>query len=119
MSKVWREQAFAEAGQVSDREVRRTFGRELDKTEAQLIAQFREGLTPSQRRAFWKLYYGLLAGRDSRTSDMRRTVAMHHLKAAGALSSQSPHLALAEIVAAVRTAPAATTSWLATRYLNT
>jgi glycosyltransferase involved in cell wall biosynthesis len=119
MSKVWREQAFAEAGQVSQREVRRTFGRELDKTEAKLIAQFREGLTPSHRRAFWKLYYELLAGRDSRTSDMRRTVAMHHLKAAGALSSQSPHLALAEIVAAVRTAPAATTSWLATRYLNT
>lgn len=119
MSKVWREQAFAEAGQVSDREVRRTFGRELDKTEAQLIAQFREGLTPSQRRAFWKLYYGLLAGRHPRTSDMRRTIAMHHLKAAGALSCQSPRLALAEIFAAMKTAPAATISWLATRYLNT
>ena len=101
MSKVWREQAFAEAGQVSHREVRRTFGRELDKTEAQLIARFREGLTPSHRAAFWKLYYGLLAGRDARTRDMRRTIAMHHLKVAGALSSRSPRLALAEIFAAL------------------
>jgi glycosyltransferase involved in cell wall biosynthesis len=118
MSKVWREQAFAEAGQVSHREVRRTFGRELEKSEAQLLAQFREGLTPSHRRAFWKLYYELLAGRDARSTDMRRTVAMHHLKAAGALSCQSPRLALAEIFVAMRTAPGATTSWLATRYLR-
>ncbi len=119
MSKVWREQAFTEASQVSHREARRTFGRELGKTEAQLIAQFREGLTPSHRRAFWELYHGLLVGRDWQTSDMRRTVAMHHLKAAGALSSRSPHLALAEILVAVRTAPSATINWLATRYLNT
>ena len=119
MSKVWREQAFAEAGQVSQREVRRTFKRELDKTEAQSLARFREGLTPSHRRAFWKLYYELLAERDARTSDMRRTIAMHHLKAAGALSSQSPRLALAEILAAMKTAPTTTIGWLATRYLNT
>jgi hypothetical protein len=119
MSKVWCEQAFAEAGLVSQREVRRTFGREPDKTEAQLIAQFREGLTPSHRKAFWKLYYELLAARDVRTNDMRRTVAMHHLKAAGALSPRSPRLAFAEITTAMRTAPAATISWLATRYLNT
>jgi glycosyltransferase involved in cell wall biosynthesis len=118
MSKVWRERAFAEAGQVSHREVRRAFGREPDKTEAELIARFREGLTPSERKAFWKLYYQLLAGRDARTTDMRRTVAMHHLKAAGALSSRSPRLALAEVLAALRTSPVATISWLATRYLN-
>jgi hypothetical protein len=118
MSKVGREQAFAEAGQVSHREARRVFGRELDRTEAQLIAQFREGLTPSHRQAFWKLYHALLAGRDSRTGDMRRTVAMHHLKAAGAVSSRSLRSALAEILAAMRTAPAGTTRWLATRYLN-
>ena len=118
MSKVWREQAFAEAAQVSQREVRRTFGGELDKTETQLISQFREGLSPPHRRAFWKLYYELLARRDLRTNDMRRTVAMHHLKAAGALSSRSPPSALAEVFAAMGTAPATTISWLATRYLN-
>jgi glycosyltransferase involved in cell wall biosynthesis len=118
MSKVWREQAFLEAEQVSDREARRIFGRELAKDEAKLLAQFREGLAPSYRRAFWKLYHKLLATRNSRTSDMRRTVATHHLKAAGALSSQSLQLALVEILSALRTAPAATTSWLATRYLN-
>ena len=119
MSKVGREQGFAEARQVSDREAKRIFGRELDKTEAQLIAQFREGLAPSHRRAFWQLYYELLAGHGSRIGDMRRTVAMHHLKAAGALSSRSSPLALAEVLAAMREAPAATISWLATRYLNT
>jgi glycosyltransferase involved in cell wall biosynthesis len=118
MSKVWREQAFAEAGEVSQREAKRTFGRELEKSEAQLLAQFREGLTPAHRRAFWKLYYDLLARRDARSVDMRRTVATHHLKAAGALSCQSTRLALAEIFAAMSTAPAATIGWLATRYLR-
>ncbi len=118
MSKVWREQAFAEATQVANREARRIFGRDLGRAEAQLIARFREGLVASDRAAFWKLYHELLTGRDSRSGDMRRTVATHHLKAAGALSSPSPHLALAEILVALKTAPTATLSWLATRYLN-
>jgi hypothetical protein len=118
MSKIGRDQAFAEATLVSNREARHIFGRELSKTEARLIASFREGLDPSTKRAFWKLYNGLLSSRDSRAGDMRRTVAMHHLKAAGALSSTSLRLALAEIFVALRTDPAATLRWLATRYLN-
>ncbi|HEY5777591.1 MAG TPA: glycosyltransferase [Terrimicrobiaceae bacterium] len=118
MSKIGRDQAFAEATLVSNREARHIFGRELSKTEARLIASFREGLDPSTKRAFWKLYNGLLSSRDSRAGDMPRTVAMHHLKAAGALSSASLRLALAEIFVALRTDPAATLRWLATRYLN-
>lgn len=118
MSKVGSEQAFAEAAEVSRREAGRIFGRELTSAEARLIAAFREGLGPSSRNAFWKLYAELLANRDSRTGDMSRTVAMHHLKAAGALSSTSPRLALAEILIALRTDVAATLGWLAARYLN-
>jgi glycosyltransferase involved in cell wall biosynthesis len=118
MSKVGRERAFAEATQISERETTRIFGGKLDGGEARLMAAFREGLDASNRRAFWRLYNRLLASHDSRTGDMPRTVAMHHLKAAGALSSKSPRLALAEILIALRTEPAATLAWLATRYLN-
>jgi len=118
MSKVGRERAFAEAAQVSDREAERIFGRKLNEKEARLIAAFREGLDPANRRAFWKLYKELLAIRDSRTGDLSRTVAMHHLKAAGALSSKTLRLAVAEILIALRTDFGATLGWIATRYLN-
>jgi glycosyltransferase involved in cell wall biosynthesis len=118
MSKIGRKRAFAEAAQVSEREARRIFGREFSEPETRLIAAFREGLDPSSRRAFWKLYNELLTTRDSREGDIARTVAMHHLKAAGALSSRSPRLAFTEILIALRTNPAATLGWLATRYLN-
>ena len=49
---------------------------------------------------------------------LSRTVAMHHLKAAGALSSKALHLAVAEVCTALRTDLAATIGWLATRYVN-
>jgi hypothetical protein len=75
-------------------------------------------LDPSHRKAFWELYTKLLAGRAAQTGDMSRTVALHHLKAAGALSSKSRGLALAEIVMALRTDSATTLGWLTTRYLN-
>ncbi len=118
MSKVRRERAFGEATEISRREAARVFGRELGEVDARLIAAFREGLDPSSRKAFWELYYQLLSGRNSRASDMSRTVATHHLKAAGALSSKSRPLAMTEILAALRTDPATTLGWLATRYLN-
>jgi hypothetical protein len=43
---------------------------------------------------------------------------MHHLKAAGALSSKSLRPAIAEILMALRTDFRATLGWLATRYVN-
>ena len=110
--------AFAEAAQVSAREARRVFGRSLNEREAGLIAAFREGLDPGNRRAFWQLYEELLSNRDARAGDIPRTVAMHHLKAAGALSSKAPGAAAAEILKALRTDFRATLGWLATRYLN-
>jgi glycosyltransferase involved in cell wall biosynthesis len=118
ISKVRRERAFAEATEISRREAARVFGRGLGEVEARLIAAFREGLDPSRRKAFWELYYKLLSGRDSRAGDMSRTVALHHLKAAGALSPKSRRLAMTEILAALRTDPATTLEWLATRYFN-
>jgi glycosyltransferase involved in cell wall biosynthesis len=109
---------FTEAKQVSAREARRVFGRTLSEREAELIAAFREGLNPSERRSFWRLYEELLSTQDTRTPDLVRTVAMHHLKAAGALSSKAPWLALAEVFKALGTNFGATLGWLATRYLN-
>ena len=52
--------AFTEAEQVSAREARRVFGRNLTESEARLIAAFREGLQPGDSRAFWRLYRELL-----------------------------------------------------------
>ena len=45
LSKSRKNVAFAEAAQVSEREARRVFGRNLSEREAGLIASFREGLT--------------------------------------------------------------------------
>jgi glycosyltransferase involved in cell wall biosynthesis len=118
LSKAGRDVAFAEADQVSAREARRVFGRSLNEVEARLIAAFREGLDPGTRRAFWQLYGELLCTQDDRAGDIPRTVAMHHLKAAGALSSNAPLPAAGEILKALRADFRATLGWLATRYLN-
>jgi glycosyltransferase involved in cell wall biosynthesis len=118
LSKAGRNAAFAEAAQVSAREARRIFGRDLSEREAGLIASFREGLDPGNRRAFWQLYEDLLSNRNARAGDLPRTMAMHHLKAAGALSSKALRPAIAEILMALRTDFGATLGWLATRYLN-
>ena len=118
LSKAGRDAAFAEAARVSAREARRVFGRSLNEGESALIAAFREGLDPGNRRAFWRLYEDLLSKQDARAGDIPRTIAMHHLKAAGALSSKASWLAIAEILKALRIDFGATLGWLATRYFN-
>ena len=118
LSKAGRDAAFAEASQVSAREARRVFGRSLNEGEARLIAAFREGLDPGNRSAFWRLYEDLLSKQDARAGDIPRTIAMHHLKAAGALSSKASWLAIAEILKALRINFGATLGWLATRHFN-
>lgn len=110
LSKAGRDRAFAEARQVSVRETRRIFGRELAPEEHDLIASFREGLLPDRRKAFWKLYELLRAGYPA---DVSRTAALHHLKAAGAMP---PLAALEEVTSALCSAPADTTRWLWERY---
>ena len=118
LSKSKKNVAFAEAAQVSAREAKRIFGHDLSGREAGLVAAFREGLDPGSRQAFWQLYEKLLSNRDTRAGDLSRTVAMHHLKAAGALSSKALHLAVAEVLMALRTDFGATCGWLAARYVN-
>jgi glycosyltransferase involved in cell wall biosynthesis len=118
LSKAASKMAFSEAEQVSAREARRVFGRSLSENEAALIAAFREGLNSRDRRQFWRLYEDLLAKQNARSSDIYRTVAMHHLKAAGALSLQDRRLAVLEILQALRADFPETLGWLRARYLN-
>jgi hypothetical protein len=118
LSKSGKSAAFGEAAQVSAREARRVFGRDLSERETGLIAAFREGLDPGNRRAFWQLYGELLSNRKPRAGDLPRTMAMHHLKAAGALSSKALPSAIAEILTALRTDFRATLGWLVARYVN-
>ena len=118
LSKSGRSVAFAEAAKVSQREARRVFGRNLTESEASLVASFREGLDAGDREAFWRFYDDLLSNRNARADDLPRTVAMHHLKAAGALSSKALRPAVAEILTALRTDFGATLRWLATRFLT-
>jgi glycosyltransferase involved in cell wall biosynthesis len=118
LSKAGSNTAFAEAERVSAREAKRVFGRNLSEREAHLIAAFREGLKPGESRAFWRLYSELLLTQNANADDMARTVAMHHLKAAGALSSRARWFVFLEILRAFRANARATLGWLATRYLN-
>ncbi len=119
LSKTGRERAFAEAEQISRRESERVFGRKLDPSEHRLLACFREGLDPENRDAFWNLYdteRRKFPG--SSTSDLSRTVALHHLKAAGSLLAQNKSSALREIGVALQSDFFSTVGWLAARYLN-
>ena len=115
LSKAGRERAFAEARQVSDREADRIFSRRLSERERDLLAAFREGLTPANRRAFWTLYGDLQGPHPSR--DLRGLAALHHLKAAGAMMAAPTSLA-AEIGAAFRSDVGTTLGWLGERFLR-
>jgi glycosyltransferase involved in cell wall biosynthesis len=104
--------AFAEARRVAEREAARIFGRALSGAELDLLAAFREGLPAGEREKFWQLHRTLLA-KFPDSPDLRRTVALQHLKAAGAVGE--PGAVLAEMVAAFRTAPGATLRWVGER----
>lgn len=121
LSKAGRGHAFAEAARVAKRESERVFRQELNPFEEELLARFREGLDAEHRTSFWRLYRELLEKYQSRlekAAPLAHTVAMHHLKAAGSLSSSSRASAVAEIFTALRLAPRATVAWLAERYLG-
>lgn len=112
LSKSGSNTAFAEARRVAEREAKRVFGRSLSEPEFDLLASFREGLPAAKRQAFWELHGKLLSAFPS-TPDLRRTFALQHLKAAGAVGK--PAAVLAEMAAAFRTSPGATVQWLAER----
>lgn len=84
LSKSGRGTAFAEARRVSLREAERVFARPLTENEHDLLAAFREELDASRRGAFWRLYEELRSGPPA-SPDLKRTRALRHLKAAGAV----------------------------------
>ncbi len=104
--------AFAEARRVSLREAERVFARPLSESEHDLLAAFREGLGAGQRSAFWRLYEKLKSKAPA-SFDLKRTCALHHLKAAGAVTAPFPMMA--EIFAALSASPKDTVQWLRDR----
>lgn len=112
LSKSGSNTAFAEARRVAEREAGRVFGRALSEGEFDLLAAFREGLPVEKRKDFWALHGELLKAFPV-TSDLRRTIALQHLKAAGAV--KKPAAVLAEMGAAFTTSPDATVRWLVDR----
>ncbi len=111
LSKVGRTTAFDEARRISERAEVNSFGRELSSEERRLIASFREGLDPADRRAFWDVYCSLVPLLKSQ--DRPRLIAAHHLKVAGACGSGARCL---EILSAFRQDPAFVTRWLIERW---
>lgn len=117
LSKAGRHDAFAEADRVSLRESERIFGRTPDESERKLQAAFRAGLGPESRAAFWRFYERERRKFEAaRNCDLLRTVALHHLKAAGALLERSRSAAGAEIFQAFRGDWRSTVGWLLARY---
>ena len=112
LSKTGRATAFDEARAVSERTELFSFGRELGFAERELASAFREGRPIGDRRVFWNWYNGLQANLDA--CARARLLASHHLKLAGSLS-QNPAAALAEVLAAFRSAPGFAANWLAER----
>lgn len=118
LSKSGRERAFAEAEEVSRRESERVFRRTPSPTDRAVMARFREGLAAGDRRAFWEFYDRELEGFPDAPADLNRTVAQHHLKAAGAVAASHRGAAVAELLAAARRDLRTTLGWLASRYFN-
>ena len=112
LSKSGSSTAFAEARRVSRREAERIFGRTLTEPEEDLLAAFREGLSAENRMAFWRLYDELQKSGPT-SPDLRRTTALHHLKAAGAVGAWPAMLA--EIGSAGLASPGDTSRWLVDR----
>lgn len=114
LSKAGRGTAFAEASRVSQRLASELFQRNFTGEEIEAIASFRQGLSVGERNRFWKLYESLKRSHTKPDNDLSRTVALHHLKAAGALPK---HLAIAEILSALSASPMITLGWLKERFL--
>lgn len=112
LSKAGRGTAFTEARRVSGREAERVFARPLTENEHDLLASFREGLDANRRAAFWRLYEELKSKAPA-DPDLKRTCALHHLKAAGSVSSPFPMMA--EMFAALSASPRDTVQWLGDR----
>ena len=115
LSKAGRSTAFEEARRVSENAEKMSFGRRLNPVERRLLAAFREGTVEPDRRAFWDLHHTLISG--FAAPDRARLIAAHHMKVAGSCAV-NPRAALAEIFAALQTAPVFVAGWLGERLLR-
>ena len=95
------ERTANEAAAIVDRIWRGRFGVEADAPS--ILADFRHGLSPEDRKKFWSLYLEMRA-RWSR-GDIRQAVAVHHIQAAGSIGGKDLAACTAEIISAFRQAP--------------
>ena len=69
-----------------------------------ILADFRYGLSPENRKKFWSLYLEMRA-RWSR-GDIRQAVAVHHIQAAGSIGGKDLAACTAEIFSGLKHSPA-------------
>jgi len=111
LSKVGRTTAFDEARKISEKAEVNSFGGGLSSEERRLVASFREGLDPADRRAFWNVYRSLVPLLKS--PDRSQLIAAHHLRVAGACGAGARCL---EVLAAFRQDPSFVIRWLVERW---
>jgi len=112
LSRTGRNQAFAEADQVSAREAERMLGRPWRPDEERLAAEFRRGMGAGSRGRFWRMV-GAVEKETSRALPSRLRAAWHlRLAGVGGVG------AAVEVGAAFRAAPAFTMRWLRERFVS-
>jgi glycosyltransferase involved in cell wall biosynthesis len=108
------ERTESESAAIVDRIWRGRFGVEADAPS--ILADFRHGLSPENRKKFWSLYLEMRT-RWSR-GDIRQAVAVHHIQAAGFIGGKDLAACAAEIFSAFRQAPAWTLGVLRDRLIS-
>jgi glycosyltransferase involved in cell wall biosynthesis len=120
LSRAGEEAAFAETDRVSDREVRRIFGRGWSQEESRLTRAFRRGLPAHDQRDFSRTLASLEAEFVQRhpiwAIGPRSLRAAWHLRLAGSAGPGLP--ALAQIGAALRADPRFTMRWIKDRQVG-
>jgi glycosyltransferase involved in cell wall biosynthesis len=108
------ERTANESAAIVDRIWRGRFGVEADAPS--ILADFRHGLSPENRKKFWSLYLEMRA-RWSR-GDIRQAVAVHHIQAAGSIGGKDLSACTAEIFSGLRHSPAWTLGVLRDRLFS-
>lgn len=108
------ERTANESAAIVDRIWRGRFGVEADAPS--ILADFRHGLSPENRKKFWSLYLEMRA-RWSR-GDIRQAVAVHHIQAAGSIGGKDLAACTAEIFSGLRHSPAWTLGVLRDRLFS-
>jgi glycosyltransferase involved in cell wall biosynthesis len=90
-----------ESAAIVDRIWRGIFG--VEAAAPSILADFRQGLSSGNRKAFWPLYHEMRAHWSR--GDIRQAVAVHHIQAAGSIGAKNLAACTAEIFSAFRQAP--------------